>query len=288
MNNQEAKHEDDEEVEEIEEEIAVCACMLPPYSSVDPAPPHPKHEALSTHEIGTILRDVNAPLFERFRAMFSLRNRGGEDCVKELGKALGEREVSIICRLFVFAVYSSNITYASFPFSLLGPIYPMACEVTDESSALLRHEVAYVLGQMQHPHAVEYLACSLERTNEHRMVRHESAEALGAIEERWGECECILQKFLDDEDDVVRESCVVALDAADYWGYNNLIDNDDGDDFENNGANELESVVAINENGKEVDRNVNFSIHKAQSNGKTTTNLRPEGVLHNHFNIAKP
>ena len=107
MNNQEAKHEDDEEVEEIEEEIAVCACMLPPYSSVDPAPPHPKHEALSTHEIGTILRDVKAPLFERFRAMFSLRNRGGEDCVKELGKALGERVVSIMCRLIVFAVHSS-------------------------------------------------------------------------------------------------------------------------------------------------------------------------------------
>ena len=50
LNNQEAKHEDDEEVEEIEEEIAVCACRLPPYSSVDPAPPHPKHEALSTHD----------------------------------------------------------------------------------------------------------------------------------------------------------------------------------------------------------------------------------------------
>ena len=125
MNEQGARNEDDEEVEEIEEAIAVCACMLPPYSSVDPAPPHPKHVELSTHEIGTILRDANAPLFERFRAMFSLRNRGGEDCVQELGKALGERVVSIMCRLlFVFDVYSSNRTYASFPCSLLGPIIP--------------------------------------------------------------------------------------------------------------------------------------------------------------------
>ena len=67
-----------------------CACMLSPYSSVDPAPPHPKHEPLSTIEIGAILNDESAPLFERFRAMFSLRNRGGAECVKELGNALGK------------------------------------------------------------------------------------------------------------------------------------------------------------------------------------------------------
>lgn len=163
--------------------------------------------------------------------------------------------------------------------------------VTDESSALLRHEVAYVLGQMQHPHAVEYLACSLKRTNEHRMVRHESAEALGAIEERWGECESILQKFLDDEDDVVRESCVVALDAADYWGYNNqvAVEDEDGVDLvikntKSDEVKDLESVNVVNGDEKEGQRQVNFSSHKAQTNGKT--NLRPEGVLHNHFNIV--
>ena len=149
---------------------------------------------------------------------------------------------------------------------------------------------------MQHTHAVEYLACSLERTNEHRMVRHESAEALGAIEERWGECESILRKFLEDEDDVVRESCVVALDAADYWGYNNQVvdDGDDADDLENedesksDGEKQLDPVVGdVFEKGEQ--RHVNFSLHKAQSNGKantSTTMLRPEGVLHNHFNIA--
>jgi hypothetical protein len=67
-----------------------CACMLSPYSSVDPAPPHPKHEALSSEEIGIILRDESATMFERFRAMFSLRNRGDSESVKELGNALGE------------------------------------------------------------------------------------------------------------------------------------------------------------------------------------------------------
>ena len=74
--------------------------------------------------------------------MFALRNRGGDAAATQLGMTL----------------------------------------VQDTSSALLRHEVAYVLGQMQLPCAVPALAESLRRHNEHRMVRHESAEALGAIE----------------------------------------------------------------------------------------------------------
>lgn len=133
----------------------------------------------------------------------------------------------------------------------------------DKSSALLRHEVAYVLGQIQHPDSVEYLETSLRRPNEHRMVRHESAEALGAIEERWGECETILEQFLNDEDDVVRESCVVALDAADYWGYGNV------------------DELAEEEDAALVKR-TNFSLHKAESNGKASS----ASVLNNHFNIS--
>ena len=158
---------------------AACACMLNPYSSVDPAPPHPAHVNKSDEELGDILCDDTLPIFERYRAMFSLRNRGGEGSVKQLCRAL----------------------------------------LTDESSALLRHEVAYVLGQLQHPACVEALEESLRRQNEHEMVRHESAEALGAIDGRWDEVEAILKEFSNDENVVVRESCFVALDAADYWGH---------------------------------------------------------------------
>ena len=47
------------------------------------------------------------------------------------------------------------------------------------------------------------------------MVRHEAAEALGAI---GGEkVESILQLYLTDDERVVTESCEVALDAMDYW-----------------------------------------------------------------------
>jgi deoxyhypusine monooxygenase len=96
--------------------------------------------------------------------------------------------------------------------------------VKDESSALLRHEVAYVLGQLQHPASVDALAMSLRRKGEHRMVRHESAESLGSIEGRWMETNDLLKEFSTDEDQVVQESCLVALDAVDYWGlYNKAV-----------------------------------------------------------------
>nr|NVI76127.1 nero [Cucujiformia] len=42
-------------------------------------------------------------------------------------------------------------------------------------SALFKHEVAYVLGQMQHKDSVPYLIESLEDKDENEMVRHECA-----------------------------------------------------------------------------------------------------------------
>ena len=71
---------------------------------------------------------------------------------------------------------------------------------------------------MQSSNSIDVQKTSLEQTNEYVMVRHESAEAFGAIKERWDEVKVALELFLDDEDIVVRESCIVALDAADYWG----------------------------------------------------------------------
>lgn len=59
-------------------EPMTCACMASPYSQVDPAPPHPTHVDISTAELGERLLDSEQPLFERYRCMFSLRNRGGE------------------------------------------------------------------------------------------------------------------------------------------------------------------------------------------------------------------
>nr|NVI76149.1 nero [Cucujiformia] len=101
-----------------------------PYNSVDPAPP-----ALSKNisELKSILTDEKATLFDRYRAMFALRNIGSSDAIIILGEAL------------------------------------------KHGSALFKHEIAFVLGQMQHKGSVPYLMQSLEDTEENEMVRHECA-----------------------------------------------------------------------------------------------------------------
>lgn len=184
---------DDVDVVDDDSTPVYCACMTNPYSTVDPAPPHPSHATKTIRELGDMLRDENQSIFDRYRAMFSLRNRGGLEAVQELCRTL----------------------------------------VQDKCSALLRHEVAYVLGQLQHPASIDALAESLRRPQEHFMVRHESAEALGAIEGgRWEEVEAILQEFSNDPQVVVRESCLVALDAADYWGHSNADVEEDSENVE--------------------------------------------------------
>jgi len=216
--------------EALDDMPAVCACMLNPYSSVDPAPPHPSHADMAMDELGEILCDSERPLFERYRAMFSLRNRGGASAVQQLCRAL----------------------------------------TTDKSSALLRHEVAYVLGQMQHPNSVDALEQSLRRRNEHEMVRHESAEALGAIDGRWNDVERILTEFLNDDCDVVRESCIVALDAADYWGHNKS-----NDCCDNNSCDEGETERRVD----------SFAHHKNSNSIDASSEHERRRVLVNHFNV---
>ncbi|XP_061682231.1 deoxyhypusine hydroxylase [Syngnathoides biaculeatus] len=140
-----------------------------PYCSVDPAPPAPRGSA---SELRALLLDESLPLFERYGAMFALRNLGGREAVLALGEGL-------------------------------------QC-----SSALFRHEIGYVLGQMQHPAAVPALRAALERGGENAMVRHEAAEALGSIGR--DECLAVLRRFRADDERVVKESCEVALDMLDY------------------------------------------------------------------------
>lgn len=47
------------------------------------------------------------------------------------------------------------------------------------------------------------------------MVRHEAAEALGSLGEEEG-VEATLKKFLNDPEQVVKDSIVVALDMAEF------------------------------------------------------------------------
>ncbi len=140
------------------------------YTSTDPAPPQDlaKPGKLSVPDLRVRLLDRTLPMFQRMRAVFALRNRGGPAAVEALAAAFAD------------------------------------------PSALLRHELAYVLGQMGDAHAVPFLTEVLAKPHEHVMVRHECAEALGAI----GQMESVpvLRKFLLDPNPEVSESCEVALD----------------------------------------------------------------------------
>ncbi len=90
-----------------------------------------------------------------------------------------------------------------------------------DPSALFRHEIAFVFGQLSHPASIPALTEALGNLNESSMVRHEAAEALGSLGEEDG-VEDVLKGFLNDKEQVVRESVVVALDMADFEKSANL------------------------------------------------------------------
>jgi deoxyhypusine monooxygenase len=140
-----------------------------PYFSVDPAPPHVNKDVDFLRE--TLLNE-KLDMFERYRAMFELRNNGTDQAILAL------------------------------------------CSGLKCKSALFRHEIAYVLGQIQSVLSVEALKENLQDENESHMVRHECAEALGSV--ATDECISILNKYLHDSQQVVKESCQVALDITDY------------------------------------------------------------------------
>ncbi|KAK1357056.1 deoxyhypusine hydroxylase [Heracleum sosnowskyi] len=107
-----------------------------PFLSVDPAAPS---SGSSVHQLREVLLDEDKKMYERYSALFGLRNHGGDEAISAIVKSLGA------------------------------------------NSALLRHEVAYVLGQLQNKSATDALSGVLKDVHEHPMVRHEAAEALGSI-----------------------------------------------------------------------------------------------------------
>ncbi|KAI9369517.1 Deoxyhypusine hydroxylase [Aspergillus egyptiacus] len=151
------------------------------FTSIDPAPPMPlSAKEPSIPELEKTLLDTQLPLFQRYRAMFGLRDLASppdlptaKAAVESLAKGL------------------------------------------KDPSALFRHEIAFVFGQLCHPASVPSLTDTLGDLNEAAMVRHEAAEALGSLGDVDG-VEDTLKKFLKDPEQVVRDSIIVALDMAEY------------------------------------------------------------------------
>lgn len=84
--------------------------------------------------VGNLLNDPKRPLKERFRALFTLKNIGGQQSIESIA------------------------------------------ECFRDESALLKHELAYCLGQMQDIAAVPYLTSVLEDVKQEPMVRHEAGK----------------------------------------------------------------------------------------------------------------
>jgi deoxyhypusine monooxygenase len=84
----------------------------------------------------------------------------------------------------------------------------------NDKSALFRHEIAFVFGQLGHPASIPSLYQCL-KNDKACMVRHEAAEALGSLGDEEG-VDAMLQEFVKDDEQVVRESVIVAIDMAEF------------------------------------------------------------------------
>ncbi|TXG63791.1 hypothetical protein EZV62_010785 [Acer yangbiense] len=148
------------------------------FMSVDPAAP--ASFCSSVAKLSELLLDEEKGMYERYAALFALRNNGGEEAVSAIIDSLSAK------------------------------------------SALLKHEVAYVLGQLQNKAASAALSNILRDVNEHPMVRHEATEALGSIADTdivvsyYNHSVALLVEFARDPDPIVSESCEVALSMLEY------------------------------------------------------------------------
>mmetsp|Transcript_19095 Transcript_19095/g.24765 ORF Transcript_19095/g.24765 Transcript_19095/m.24765 type:complete len:304 (-) Transcript_19095:1800-2711(-) len=151
------------------------------FHSVDPAPPL---DTKSVEECCLTLLNPQNQIWQRYRAMFALRDNGTTPAIQALCQAL------------------------------LLPKFQLQSE-------LLRHEIAFVLGQLATPQAKLALESALRDLTLHPMVRHEAAEALGALENNnttfQNSLSDLLISFQSDRDLVVAQSCQVALDAMAYY-----------------------------------------------------------------------
>ncbi|KAL0486200.1 deoxyhypusine hydroxylase [Acrasis kona] len=152
--------------------------VIAEFQSIDPAPAPRNYKQMTTQELKVIYLDESKSLYERYKAMFGLRNRSS---------VLNDREATMaICDGFF-----------------------------TQDGALFKHEVAFVLGQLQKQETADILEKVLRDPEMHCMVRHEAAEALGSISNT--RSMALLEEFKNDPDQVVKDSCIVAIDMHNYW-----------------------------------------------------------------------
>ena len=151
------------------------------YNSNDPAPPfNYKDDSKynSIEKIRNIMHNKDETYFNRYRALFTLREFNSDEAVKVLCESFDKK-------------------------------------LKNNFSALFKHEVAFILGQMceQAKSALNALEQVLQDEEEDPIVRHEAALTLGEITKS----KDLLNEYSKHENQLVAESCQIALDFVDYW-----------------------------------------------------------------------
>ena len=127
-----------------------------------------------------------------------------------LRKALTSEEIPLASRFR--ALFSLKHLACQTPSPLATSAIESIAAAFSSGSALLKHELAYCLGQTKNLEAIPHLRSVLENSQEDVMCRHEAAEALGAL----GDTNSLelMSKMRDDEDEptVLRETCDIAVD----------------------------------------------------------------------------
>lgn len=133
------------------------------------------------------LRDVlvnksgDVKLANRFRALFNLKNVGAES----QDPAEARKAIDYIAESFA------------------------------DNSELLKHEVAYVLGQINNLYASKHLRAVLESKDQQIMVRHEAAEAIGALGDK-DLLPLLLEYFANDPSIEIRQTCELAIERINW------------------------------------------------------------------------
>lgn len=142
----------------------------------------PNSQAATIASLRESLCSESTPLAVRFRALFSL---------KHVAQTSADAGTAVAAIEAIAAAFKSP-------------------------SALLKHELAYCLGQTGNAAAVKPLRDVLSDLQEDPMCRHEAAEALGAI----GTADNLelLKQFRDREGEevVVTETCEIAIDRIEW------------------------------------------------------------------------
>ncbi|KAI9601588.1 hypothetical protein H4Q26_001416 [Puccinia striiformis f. sp. tritici PST-130] len=161
------------------------------------------------------LLDPLKSLFERYRAMFGLR-----DSIRRATESEGW--IASLSKLWplaslIPALCSGKNLYNIKLIRLTAQNHTLRkIETCQTSISSLQSRNCLRFGQLSHPLSVPALVKVLENKQEDEMVRHEAAEALGSIATPEVLTALKAHASMEEQSRVVRESCEVALDMYEH------------------------------------------------------------------------